>query len=174
MLREGRLAAKRRTHQKGGAPNGKRQSKDEKAAGVEGYPGGFHTQAIVSGGWGTTAALAEICNPFDFWGKPPGITPAAPMRWQSYRGAGEYDHHAISKVLEFLLAADPLHQGARWRAGAVFNAAIIGATKTLFETVTPHRLARSGIAADAAKNAEAPLLAVIEASIKWPRGVRQF
>src|SRR5712671_2534459 len=88
MLREGRLAAKRRTHQKGGAPNGKRQSKDEKAAGVEGYPGGFHTQAIVSGGWGTTAALAEICNPFDFWGKPPGITPAAPMRWQSYRGAG--------------------------------------------------------------------------------------
>ena len=88
MLREGRLAAKRRTHQKGGAPNGKRQSKDEKAAGVEGYPGGFHTQAIVSGGWGTTAALAEICNPFDFWGKPPGLTPAAPMRWQSCRGAG--------------------------------------------------------------------------------------
>ena len=38
MLREGRLAAKRRTHQKGGAPNGKRQSKDEKAAGVEGVP----------------------------------------------------------------------------------------------------------------------------------------
>ena len=68
MLREGRLAAKRRTHQKGGAPNGKRQSKDEKAAGVEGYPGGFHTQAIVSGGWGTTAALAEIWNLFDFWG----------------------------------------------------------------------------------------------------------
>jgi hypothetical protein len=27
---------------------------------VEGYPGGFHTQAIVSGGWGTTAALAHL------------------------------------------------------------------------------------------------------------------
>ena len=97
MLREGRLRAE---PPEGGtpngsgsrllaAPNGKRQSKNEKAAGVEGYPGGFHTQAIVSGGWGTTAALAEICNLFDFWGKPPGITPAAPMRWQSCRGLGD-------------------------------------------------------------------------------------
>src|SRR5258707_15866040 len=96
------------------------------------------------------------------------------MRRRSCRGAGEYDRHAISKVLELLLAADLLHQGARWRAGSIFNAAIIGATKTRSETVTHHRLARSGVAAHAAENAEAPLLIVVEAPIKWPRGVRQF
>src|SRR6266567_7756573 len=85
MSREGPL---RRSCQKAVFRTGSANPKTKKPPGWRGYPGGFHTQAIVSGGWGTTAALAEIWNLFDFWGKPPGITPAAPMRWQSYRGAG--------------------------------------------------------------------------------------
>src|SRR5438477_5139063 len=104
-------------------------------------------------------------------GKPPGVNPAAPMRRRSCRGAGEYDRHASPNLLKLFLAADPLHQRARSLIGSIVDAAILGATKTRSEAITP---VRSCVGTHAAENTEAPLLAVIETRIKRAGRVCQF
>src|SRR5262245_30634365 len=137
-------------------------------------------------------------------GKPPEVfAPGGSKASAIVSGGGEYDRRASQIRSEPLLAVDgrphaegPLqrhHVEAEWPlrhrhrvhamlfrppiafapAQAARTTIVHPAVHALAKALTPAE-ALGAIAADAAQQAEAPLLAVVEAAVERPRGVGQF